>query len=72
MNNLPNRINAIHTVTYNVEEVRDSLAELNGVMPSQVSETEIFELIQSWITEDFGQYVGDLTVQDENGDELDW
>ena len=67
---LPERINVIHTITYNVGEVRESLAELNGIEPSEVKDYEITNLIDTWISEDFNGK--EVILQDENGEEVNW
>jgi dTDP-glucose pyrophosphorylase len=67
---LPERINAIYTITYNVGEVRESLAELNEIEPSEVKDYEITNLIDTWLAEDFHGH--EVILQDENGEEVDW
>lgn len=70
MSDLPERINVTHTITYNVGEVRESLAELNNIDPSEVKDYEITNLIDSWISEDFNG--NEVIIRDENGEEFDW
>ena len=67
---LPERINAIYTITYNVGEVRKSLAELNNIDPVDVRDYEITNLIETFIVEDFHGHK--VIVQDENGEEVNW
>ncbi len=71
MSDLPEKVNAIHVITYDVNEVRRSLAELNNIDQVDVRDYEITDLINTWIAEDFGN-VGNLTLQDENGEEVNW
>lgn len=69
---LPEKVNAIFTLTYNVREVRNSIAELNEIEPSEVKEYEIIDLIQTWIVDDYGTLADKVILQDENGREVDW
>lgn len=71
MSDLPEKVNAMHIITYDVNEVRSSLAELNGIDQVDVRDYEITNLIQTWIAEDFGN-AENLIVQDENGEEVNW
>lgn len=69
---LSTRVNATVTITYDVNEVRKTLAELNGIKLHEVKDYEITDLIQSWLAEDFGSLSEQITLQDENGEELGW
>lgn len=75
---LPNIINAMRVISYNVGEVRNSLAELNGIPASEVKDYEITDLINTWISEDFSCGFGhtaeklDIIIQDENGEDINW
>lgn len=67
---LPERVNAIFVITYDVNEVRRSLAELNEIELSEVKDYEITDLIQTWLAEDFGKLSEQVILQDENGEEV--
>ena len=69
---LPERINVMRVVTYNVREIIDSLCELDSsYTPDQITLTEICDYIQSWVDDDFSRYdTSDLIWQDENGEDI--
>lgn len=62
---LPERINAIKTVTYIPAEVKESLILMNPDM--EITDEEVIDLIAEWAYEDIG---GGFILQDENGNEL--
>ncbi len=62
-------INATKVITYNIDDVRDSIAELNQIDIDDVSDSDAMELIYGWIIEDFGDSYG-VVITDENGEEL--
>ncbi len=72
MSDLPEKVNATFVLTYNVGEVRESLAELNGVDKSEIKDYEIMNLISDWVKEDFSGLAGQVTLQDEDGEEVVW
>jgi hypothetical protein len=66
METLPERINVIKVITYDVEKIaRDSHNE--GLHLDTVD--DVLEFIEDWVAEDFGGLSG-LIFQDENGNEL--
>ena len=69
---LPNRVNASITVTYDLNEVRKTLAELNEIQPHEVKDHEITDLVQTWLAEDLGSLSERAILQDENGENIDW
>jgi hypothetical protein len=64
------KINAMRVVSYDVDEVRSSIAELNGIPIEEVSQDEAEELIYTWASEDLGVRVKDIIFQDEDGNDL--
>jgi hypothetical protein len=64
---LPQRINVIKTITYNVDQLRHEVRSDLGVELNNVD--DILEYIEEWVDEDFGGLSG-LVFQDENGTEL--
>jgi len=64
---LPNYITAIRTITYDTEQIRESLAEMVED-PDSISDDDIIGLIQDWADEDLN---GDYRLLDEDGNELD-
>jgi hypothetical protein len=69
---LPERINVMRVISYDVQEVRESLAELNGISFEKVKGLEIIALIEDWVGEDFAMQEGKEIWQDQDGQELDW
>ena len=63
---LPERINAIKTVTYDVPAIVESLEQMGM---EDIDLDGVMEYIQEWVFEDFGGDSG-IIFQDENGEEL--
>ena len=63
---LPERINAIKTVTYDVPAIVESLEQMGM---EGIDFDVVMEYIQEWVFEDFGGDSG-IIYQDENGEEL--
>jgi len=63
---LPERINAIKTVTYDVPAIVESL---EGMGMEDIDLDVVMEYIQEWVFEDLGDSYG-IVFQDENGEEL--
>ncbi len=63
------KINAIKVITYDVDAVMETIADMNGIPIEEVSEEEARELIYGFAIEDFGDTWG-VIFQDENGNEL--
>ena len=63
---MPERINAIKTVTYDVPAIVESLEQMGM---EDIDLEVVMEYIQEWVFEDFGGDSG-IIFQDENGDEL--
>ena len=67
MTNLPERINVIKTITYNVGQLRHEVMNDLGIELKTVD--DVMEFIEDWVADDFGSLSG-LVFQDENGTEL--
>ena len=68
MNDLPERINVIKTVTYDVPSILDDIKKMG--MDFEINTVDdVMEFIEDWVAEDFGSLSG-LIFQDENGVEL--
>ena len=65
-NPMPEYINAIKTVTYDVPAIVESLEQMGM---EDIDLDVVMEYIQEWVFEDFGGDSG-IIFQDENGDEL--
>ena len=72
MTKLPERINAIKAITYDVRQIVESLMAENEMEDDSTITIEmVMERIESWVEEDFMNDVADSTIyQDENGGEL--
>jgi hypothetical protein len=66
VNTLPERINAIKTITYDVPVIVESLEDMGM---EDIDLDVVIEYIQEWVFEDFGGDSG-IIFQDENGNEL--
>lgn len=73
---LPERINVMKLVTYDVQDIVERLTE-NDETPREVTLEEVMVQVEAWVHEDFngGQSawasdLKDLIFQDENGEDL--
>ena len=66
---LPERINVIRSVTYDVAGIVDSLKELGE---EEIDIDKVMEYIEDWVEEDMRAPISrhDITYLDENGQEL--
>ena len=66
---LPERINAIRTVTYSVPDIVSSLEEMGE---EGIDIETVIDYIQDWVEEDMRAPISrhDVVYQDENGEEL--
>ena len=73
MNNLPERINAVRAVTYNVASIEETIVEMNAgdVKAEDVTLEEVLDIIAEWATEDLASSRVGIIYQDENGEEVD-
>jgi hypothetical protein len=62
-------VTAQKNISYNVDEVRSTIAELNDISIEETSEEEALALIWDFITEDFGDSYG-VVLLDEDGKEV--
>lgn len=65
---LPERINVIKTVTYDVPAILDDIKKM-GMDFEITTVDDVMEFIEDWVAEDFGS-LSNLVFQDENGNEL--
>ena len=72
MTKLPERINALKAISYDVQKiVEDLMAENELEDDSTITIEMVMEIVESWVEEDFMNDVADSTIfQDENGEEL--
>lgn len=64
---------AQRTFTYNVEEIVNSIRDINNDQTLEVSDEEIWDLVSEWVYEDMRSPMSrhDLTWVDEDGNDLD-
>lgn len=62
-------VTATKNITYDVQTVRESIAELNSIPLSDVLEEEAIQMIWKFIAEDFGDTYG-VVLLDEDGNEV--
>jgi hypothetical protein len=62
-------VTAQKNISYNVDEVRSTIAELNDISIEETYEEEALALIWDFITEDFGDSYG-VVLLDEDGKEV--
>ena len=62
-------VTAQKNISYSVDEVRKSIAELNEISFEETSVEEALELIWGFIAEDFGDSYG-VVLLDEEGQEV--
>ena len=63
---LPEYITAIRTVTYDTQQIRESLQDFYDD-PADIRDEEILQMIDDWAYEDLG---GEYRLVTEDGDEL--
>jgi hypothetical protein len=72
MSHLPERINAMRIVSYDVESIVNSIVDLNNgeIAAEDVTLDEILDLISGWTYQDMSNPQLKVIFQDENGEEL--
>ena len=72
MSQLPERINAIKVISYNVPDLVDTIVELNNgeITKDDVTLDELLDLVNGWADEDMTNAPNKIIYQDENGGEL--
>ena len=70
METLPEKINVIRSITYDVSSIVDSLKEVMG--EEDINLESVMEYIQDWVSEEMSAPLSrhDLTYLDEYGQEL--
>ena len=70
---LPQRINAMKVISYDVQQVAKALMEEQEYQAHEITLEIIMETIEDWADKDFnlqGNF-SDVIFQDENGEEID-
>ena len=78
--NLPERINVMQVISYDVNRILDDFSEHlatcqnrsahNCTNVDEMTIEDVLDYISSWVEEDFGVNAGSLIYQDENGNQL--
>lgn len=68
METMPEKINVIRSITYDVPSIVDSLKE----MGEDINIDSVMEYLEDWVAEDMASPISrhDVTYLDENGQEL--
>ena len=72
MSQLPERINAIKVISYDVANLVDAIVELNNgeITKDDVTLDELLDLVSGWADEDMTSAPNKIIYQDESGEEL--
>ena len=72
MSQLPERINAMKVVSYDVQQIVESLMAENEIEASEVTLEIVLDRVSDWVEADFTYLdnASDVIYQDENGEEL--
>ena len=72
MSHLPERINAMKVVSYDVASMVEAIIDLNNgeITADDITLDEILDLISGWVNEDMANPQNKVIFQDENGEEL--
>jgi hypothetical protein len=62
-------VNAVKTITYNVNAIRETIAEMNEIAIEDVPMQEALDMLEQFVIEDFGDSYGVFLI-DEEGNEL--
>lgn len=62
-------VNAVKTITYNVNEIRETIAEMNEIPVEDVPMQEALDMLEKFVIEDFGDSYG-VILLDEDGEQL--
>ena len=72
MTKLPERVNAMKCISYDVQQIVESLMAEQEIESESVTIEMVMDRIESWVEEDFMNDVADSTIyQDENGQEIE-
>jgi hypothetical protein len=72
MSHLPERINAMKLVSYDVAGIIEAIIDLNDgeITAEDITLDEILNLISGWADEDMSNPQNKVIFQDENGEDL--
>ena len=67
---LPERINAIKSISYDVQQIVETIMAEQEIEAKSVTLEMVMDRIESWVEEDFINEASDTGYQDENGSEV--
>jgi len=70
---LPQRINAMKVITYDVQQISEILMAEQELEAHEITLEMVMDKVETWVDEDFttqGNF-SDVIYQDENGQEID-
>ena len=69
--NLPERINVMKVVSYDVPAVCQDIHDFRETPFDEITIEDVLDYIEDWIDQDIKTHgIGQLIIQDENGEEL--
>ncbi len=68
---MPESITAMRTVTYDVQQIVEDIAEANEKPTSEVTLEEVMDRIADYATEDLAYARNGIIYQDQNGGEVE-
>lgn len=70
MSELPERINVMKVISYDVQDIVERLTENDETLRTVTLE-EVMEQVEAWVQEDFpADRIKDLIIQDQDGEDL--
>ena len=69
-NKLPERINAIKSISYDVQQIVETIMAEQEIEAKSVTLEMVMDRVESWVEEDFINEASDTGYQDENGSEV--
>jgi len=69
-NELPERINAIKSISYDVQQIVETIMAEQEIEAKSVTLEMVMDRVESWVEEDFINEASDTGYQDENGSEV--
>jgi len=71
METMPEKINVIRSITYDVSSIVDSLKEMGE---EDINIDSVMEYIEEWVSDDMSSPISrhDITYLDENGEDLEY
>jgi predicted transcriptional regulator len=70
MSKLPERINVMRVISYDVQDIVERLTENDETLRTVTLE-EVMQQVESWVEEDFpADRIKDLIIQDQDGNEV--